>query len=116
MALQGERGSASFFLETENGRAIAALKAGRRSRSYPASGMASCMGGNRNAGSVATAIQPGPEGTPPQSNCLEEADARRKGVELFTATSAANSLVIHRIPFALGLGQQTAPLQRLDRG
>ncbi|CAH0357340.1 hypothetical protein [Sphingobium sp. CECT 9361] len=78
MALQGERGSASFFLETENCGAVGALKAGRRSRSYPASGMATRMGGNRNAGSVATAIQPGPEGTPPQSNVLKEADASEK--------------------------------------
>ena len=36
------------------------------------------MGGNRNAGSVASAIQLGPEGTPPQSHCLAEADAREK--------------------------------------
>jgi hypothetical protein len=77
MALQGERGSAFFFLGTENGRAVAALKAGRCSRSYPASGMATRMGGNRNAGSVATVIQPGPEGMP-QSHHLEEADARGK--------------------------------------
>jgi hypothetical protein len=78
MSLQGERGSASFFLETENGRAVAALKARRRSRSYPASGMATRMGGNRNAGSVETAIQPRPRGDAAAIECLEEADAREK--------------------------------------
>jgi hypothetical protein len=77
MALQGERGSAFFFLGME-GRAVAALKAGRRSRSYPASGMANCMGVNRNAGSVAPAIQPGPVGGAAAIECVEEADATGK--------------------------------------
>lgn len=45
-------------------RAATALNAGRACQPYHASGMATRMGGNGIAGSVAPAIQPDPKGTP----------------------------------------------------
>jgi hypothetical protein len=63
MALQGERGGASFFLETGKAAPLAALNTGRACPSYSALGIVTRMGGNGIAGSVAAAIEPGPKGT-----------------------------------------------------
>jgi len=102
MALQGERGSASFFFETEKGRAAVALKAGWRSRSYSTSGMASLPTKPKMSAS-ARAFRISDKWQPPG---LVEVIHRNKCGE-----SARHS----PLPTCAGFGSAGCTLQRLER-